>query len=108
MHKHSCEQTYLGGGSWANSRKYHTDDIVALDYLPDLDLVASGSLGKNPEICVWRAGDMSLVCKFGQGKDTKQASCVRLSKDGRFVFTTCKSMKPKVRAFSAESGALLG
>lgn len=43
---------------------------------------------------------MSLVVKFRQGKDTRAATAVRLSRDGKFVYSTCKSNKPKLRAFS--------
>lgn len=107
MDKNTLEQAHLGGGSFEHSRNYHTDDIVALDYVESLGIAASGSLGKNPEVCLWRPSDMELLLKFRQGKDTRAASCVRLSRDGKFVFTTCKSNKPALRAFCAETGALL-
>ena len=48
MNKNTLEQSFLGGGTYVNSRDYHTDDIVALDYIKDLDLAVSGSIGKNP------------------------------------------------------------
>ena len=48
MNTKDYSQRYFGGGDKKCSRLMHIFDITALDYSSSLDLVASGSTGKNP------------------------------------------------------------
>ena len=53
MDKTDKSQKYFGGGEKNISKKFHVDDIISLDYHPEKNIVATGSIGKNPDICIW-------------------------------------------------------
>jgi WD40 repeat protein len=56
---------------------YHRGPIMSLDYQKDKKLVATGSMGLNPEVCIWDAETLKLVTKFHQGKKTKAVGIVK-------------------------------
>ena len=49
-------QRFFGAGE-SNKANGHNDDITALAIHSDRDLVATGQVGANPKVCIWRASN---------------------------------------------------
>ena len=77
----------------ASFDKFHKGPIVSLTYLRDKNLVATGSMGLNPEVCVWRTGDWAFVSKFHQGKNSKAVGLISFFLEGRYILTIERAAK---------------
>lgn len=96
-------QKFFGAGN-AKVVKGHTDDITALAIHPDRDLIATGEVGKNPKICVWRASDPSTaVVSFFQGRDTRAVTALGFSDDGSLLAGADLSDDHNVRVWKWET-----
>lgn len=82
MNTQSRQQRFFGAiGQIDNTNaayeKYHKTSIVSICHDRDSGLVATGSLGGSPEICVWKVEGLQPISKFYQGKGTKAVSIIK-------------------------------
>ena len=85
LNKRTNTQKIFGAGL-SSSTTGHTDDITSLAIHPDRDTIATGEVGKNPKICIWKASNPSnSLVDFRQGRDSRAVSCLGFSYDGRYL-----------------------
>lgn len=70
-------QRYFGGGLLEHAQG-HSDFIQALALSPDRVYVATGEVGVNPKICVWKcdAPENGSVLEFRQGVGSEAVDCL--------------------------------
>lgn len=70
-------QRYFGGGLLEHAHG-HSDFIQALALSPDRVYVATGEVGVNPKICVWKcdAPENGPVLEFRQGTGSEAVDCI--------------------------------
>lgn len=73
--------------------RYHKTSIVSICYNRDSKLVATGSLGGSPEICIWKADTLEPVSKFYQSRGTKAVSIVKFIGKDLVITVDRKSTK---------------
>jgi WD40 repeat protein len=107
LNKRSNTQKVFGGGLSSSSHG-HIDDITALAIHPNKDFVATGEVGKNPKICVWKATDPSSSCvEFCQGRDSRAVACLGFSYDGKYLASADLHNDHNVRVWEWEKSTLL-
>jgi len=79
-------QQFFGGGS-TEQTVGHNDDITALAVSPDRELVATGQVGKDPIICIWRASTCEKIAQFKQGRDTRAVKAIGFDRTGQRIAT---------------------
>ena len=99
-------QKFLGGGE-TTSIKGHDDDITALEISLDKSKLITGSVGKNPLICVWNLVDYSLLFQFNQGKNTRVVKGLGISYDMKYIASVAADEENTVFVFNAEDGTQL-
>ena len=60
----------------------HTDDILSLSLHPTKDLVATGQIGRDPEIHVWDAEELTAVSIF-KGVHERGICALEFTQDGK-------------------------
>ena len=100
------KQRFLGSGE-KTTFKGHDDDITAIAISSDKTKLASGSLGKNPMICIWNLEDGSLAHSFRQGVDTKLVSGLSFSPDGKYLASVAGDDAHNVYLFDAATGTVI-
>jgi WD40 repeat protein len=101
------KQKFFGAG-YAKTVKGHSDDITALAVHPQRDVIATGEVGKNPKVCIWRASDPSqTVQMFFQGRDTRAVTALGFSNDGSLLAGSDLSDDHNVRVWKWETGAVI-
>jgi WD40 repeat protein len=97
------EQKFFGGGERSQSHG-HDDDITALGIHPSREIVATGQVGKDPTICIWRTDDCSLISKFKAGKDSRAVKCIGFSNSGKYLAACADDNDHTVSAWDWETG----
>ena len=107
LNKRLNTQKIFGGGPTA-SKTGHTDDITSLAIHPDRDTIATGEVGKNPKICIWKASNpaVSLV-DFQQGRDSRAVAALGFSYDGRYLASADLHNDHNVRVWEWQKSLLL-
>jgi WD40 repeat protein len=96
-------QRILGGGE-KTSFKGHNDDITALAISTDKKTVVTGSVGKNPQICVWDVEAGTVTATFNQGIDTKAVRGLSISADGKMIASVAGDETHTVFLFDIVTG----
>jgi len=108
LDRKSNTQSFLGGGE-LGAAKGHSDDIMTLAINPRRDLLASGEIGNNPLICIWRLeGDDSgkEVARLEQGSGTQAVAALCFSNDSKFLFAVDQSPSQFVRIYDWRESAV--
>ena len=97
----SCNsQSYLGAGDIYEVRG-HSDDIQALAISWDRDLLATGDVGVNPLICIWRLdGGKTPVACISQGEGSAGVWKLAFARDARIFLAVDVAKEQKVRIFN--------
>eukprot|EP00163_Fabomonas_tropica_P029151 TRINITY_DN615_c0_g1_i1.p1 TRINITY_DN615_c0_g1~~TRINITY_DN615_c0_g1_i1.p1 ORF type:complete len:1806 (-),score=610.31 TRINITY_DN615_c0_g1_i1:143-5560(-) len=62
----------------------HTDDIVSLAVHPDGDIIATGQVGRDPEICIWDSKTLKVLSKL-KGKHARGVTALAFSPSGKML-----------------------
>eukprot|EP01017_Pseudomicrothorax_dubius_P038903 TRINITY_DN5902_c0_g1_i1.p1 TRINITY_DN5902_c0_g1~~TRINITY_DN5902_c0_g1_i1.p1 ORF type:complete len:714 (-),score=190.86 TRINITY_DN5902_c0_g1_i1:151-2292(-) len=87
MNKGTKVQRYFGAGE-KKTAKGHTDDIRSLAVCPKRELVATGEVGAQPKVFVWRAADSSIVQQFKLPRGARAATAVSFNKTATLLAVT--------------------
>lgn len=106
LDKQNNTQKFFGGKSIKDSTS-HNDDIMALAISPDRKIVATGQVGKNPIICVWKAETCEFINQFKQGRDTRMVKAISINKDSQYIASVGSDNDHSVFVFDLQ-GTKLG
>ena len=96
----SNTQGFLGGGELVAAQG-HSDDIVAMTVSKGRDLVATGEVGNNPLICVWKLqqeGGVEIK-KLEQGPDTRAVVALAFSEDSKQLIAVDQAQNQTIRIY---------
>ena len=105
--KATNSQRYLGGGS-LDTAKGHTDDIIALAISSKKDLIATGEVGINPLICVWKVGNFDQPAyTFEQGLGSRGVGLLSLSSNNKYLAAVDISSDQNIRLYDLKQKSLV-
>lgn len=101
LNRKSNVQSFLGGGDLRECEG-HSDDIMTLAMSQRRTLVASGEIGRNPVICIWRMETEDCakqVARLEQGVGTVAVTAMCFSADDRYLLAADQAPKPSIRLY---------
>lgn len=103
LDKSSNSQRFLGAGDLREVTG-HSDDILALTLSQDRDYLATGEVGSNPLICVWRMGGWTHPVKsFEQGAETRGVGLLAFSNDAKLLLAVDIASQQTIRVYDWKS-----
>ena len=99
LDKTSNSQRFLGAGDLREVGS-HSDDILSLTVSEDRSYVATGEIGNNPMICVWKLGEWTQpIHSFDQGEDSLGVGILKFSSDAKLLLAVDISSDQRIRVF---------
>jgi len=103
LDKASNSQRFLGAGDLKEVNG-HSDDILALALSQDRDYIATGEVGSNPLICVWKMGGwMHPVKSFEQGAESRGVGLLAFSNDAKLLLAVDIARQQTIRVYDWKS-----
>ena len=97
----SNTQSFLGGGELVAAQG-HSDDIVAMAVSKGKDLIATGEIGRNPLICVWKLEQPDRgveIRKLEQGLNTRAVAALCFSEDCKQLIAVDQAQTQVIRVY---------
>ena len=96
----SNTQTFLGGGDLISAQG-HSDEVVAMTVNQTRELVATGEVGRNPLICIWKLEQEGGVeiRRIEQGIDTRAVAFLCFSEDSKQLIAVDQAKKQSIRIY---------
>ena len=103
LDKSSNSQRFLGAGD-LREVSGHSDDILALTLSQNRELLATGEVGINPLICVWRLqGWTHPIKSFEQGAESRGVGLLSFSNDDKFLLAVDIMREQSIRVYDWKS-----
>ena len=107
LNRRENTQRYAGGG-FLGQAVGHSDDVLALAINAQRDMVATGEVGVNPLVCVWRVADLAApLHQFSLGEGAKGVAVLSFSLKSQLLACVDLSADQIVRVFELKKGELI-
>ena len=107
LNRRDNSQRYAGGG-FLGQAAGHSDDILSLTINPQRDMVATGEVGINPLVCVWKLADLTApLHQLSLGQGAKGVSVLSFSLKSQLLACVDISEDQTVRVFELKKGELV-
>ena len=107
VHNKAIHSQHFIGGGCLTTAQGHADDIIALTLSSKKDLIATGEVGFNPLICVWKVGNFTQpFCEFEQGLGSRGVGILSFSLNNKYLSAVDISSDQTIRIYDLKQKTL--
>ena len=85
---------------------FHSDDILCMSLHPDMDLIATGQVGRDPVVCIWSTKTHEMISEL-RGYHQRAVTSLSFDATGKFLVTVGLDDEHSIAVYDWENKKVL-